>query len=112
MLHRSDRAVALGVEYEMSVCACKRLVVLCSIAMFGALLSGCAEDPKYPSLTKISDLENILSPEERQKTLQDLQKQEQTHSNDAIKEIEKPVSIRGDRFAIVRKGNGNAPLSC
>lgn len=75
----------------MGVYACRRVVALCSIAAFGALLSSCAEDPKYPSLSKISDLENILSPEDRQKTLQDLQKQEQTHSTDAIKAIEKPV---------------------
>ncbi len=44
-------------------------------------LTGCAEDPKYPSLAKISDLGSILTPEERQKAMQDLQKQDQTHSS-------------------------------
>ena len=44
-------------------------------------LTACADDPKYPSLGKISDLENILSPAERQKTVQDLQKQDQAHAN-------------------------------
>ena len=43
-------------------------------------LAACADDPKYPSLGKISDLENILSPAERQKTVQDLQKQDQAHT--------------------------------
>lgn len=44
-------------------------------------LTACADDPKYPTLGKISDLENILSPAERQKTVQDLQKQDQAHTN-------------------------------
>ncbi len=43
-------------------------------------LTACAEDPKYPSLSKISDLGGILTPEERQKAVQDLQKQDQVHS--------------------------------
>jgi hypothetical protein len=90
MLYRSGRAVALRIEHKINARACARLAAACFIAMFGALLSGCAEDPKYPSLTKISDLENILSPEDRQKAVQEMQKQEQTHSSDAIKAIEKP----------------------
>jgi uncharacterized membrane protein YgcG len=52
-------------------------------------LTACAEDPKYPSLAKITGLENILSPEERQKAVQDLQKQEENHSSDASKAIAK-----------------------
>ena len=47
-------------------------------------LTACAEDPKYPSLAKISDLGSILTPEERQKAVQDLQKQDQTHSAEAV----------------------------
>jgi len=43
-------------------------------------LTACAEDPKYPSLSKISDLGNILTPEERQKAVQDLQRQEQAQT--------------------------------
>ncbi|HZV22082.1 MAG TPA: hypothetical protein VE986_11120 [Hyphomicrobiales bacterium] len=54
-----------------------------------ALISACAENPSYPSLSKITDLGNVLSPEERQKTMQDLQKQEQTHGTEAAKAIEK-----------------------
>ena len=37
-------------------------------------LAGCAEDPSYPGLSRISDLGTILTPEERQKTVDDLQK--------------------------------------
>jgi hypothetical protein len=40
-------------------------------------LTACADDPKYPSLAKISDLGSILTPEERQKAVEDLQKQDQ-----------------------------------
>lgn len=48
--------------------------------MFCAGLAACAEDPNYPSLGKISGLENILTPEERQKAVQDLQRQEQVRA--------------------------------
>jgi uncharacterized membrane protein YgcG len=68
------------------------------VASFGASLmalavcvglSACAEDPKYPSLSKISDLGSILTPEERQKAVEDLRKQEQEHSSDAVKTASK-----------------------
>ncbi len=36
-------------------------------------LQGCASDPAWPSLAKITDLGNIMTPEERQKAVQDLQ---------------------------------------
>jgi hypothetical protein len=59
--------------------------------MFCASLAGCADSASstYPTLSKIVDPSNILSPEERQKAVQDLQKQEQSHSGDAAKQIEK-----------------------
>ncbi len=52
-------------------------------------LTACADDPKYPSLAKISDLGSILTPEERQKAVEDLQKQDQAHSADAVKTASK-----------------------
>jgi hypothetical protein len=67
-----------------------RLALCCFAMAIGAGLSSCAESPNYPSLSKITDLGTILSPEERQKAVQDMQKQEQTHSNDAAKAIAKP----------------------
>ncbi len=48
-------------------------------------LTACADDPKYPSLAKITDLGSILTPEERQKAVQDLQKQDQSHSSGVVK---------------------------
>jgi uncharacterized membrane protein YgcG len=52
-------------------------------------LTACAEDPKYPSLSKISDLGSILTPEERQKAVQDLQKQDQAAHADPVKTASK-----------------------
>ena len=48
-------------------------------------LSACAGSENYPSLAKIADIGQIMTPEERQKTVDDLQKQDQTHSSDAAK---------------------------
>jgi uncharacterized membrane protein YgcG len=48
-------------------------------------LAACAEDPKYPSITKISDLDNVLTPEQRQKAMQDLEKAQQGGGTDAVK---------------------------
>ena len=59
------------------------------VAAICAGLSSCADDPKYPSLSKISDLENILTPEERQKAVEDLQKQDRAHSADDVKTASK-----------------------
>jgi hypothetical protein len=52
-------------------------------------LTACADDPRYPSLAKISDLGSILTPEERQKAVEDLQKQDQAHSANAVKTASK-----------------------
>ena len=60
-----------------------------TVAAICAGLTACAEDPKYPSLSKISELGTILTPEERQKAVQDLQKQDQEHSADAVKTASK-----------------------
>jgi uncharacterized membrane protein YgcG len=66
-----------------------RIAAVAAALFVCAGLTACAEDPKYPSLAKITGLENILSPEERQKAVQDLQKQEENHSSDASKAIAK-----------------------
>jgi hypothetical protein len=52
-------------------------------------LAACAQDQNYPSVAKISDVDNVLTPEERQKTLQDLQKAQQTSGADAAKAIQR-----------------------
>lgn len=48
-------------------------------------LAACAEDRNFPSLSKISDLGSILTPQERQKAVEELQKQDQAHSNSPLK---------------------------
>lgn len=48
-------------------------------------LCACAEDMNYPSIAKIADIGRVLTPEERQKAVEDLQKQDQAHANGAVK---------------------------
>ncbi len=91
MRNRPVREFALRKGHESS--APRRVAGL--LSLFSALalcgsLGACAEDSKYPSLSKITDLTDILSPEDRKKALEDMQKQEQTHGADAAKAIEKP----------------------
>ncbi len=52
-----------------------------------SMLGGCASDPKYPSLGTITDLGTVLTPEQRQKTVDQLNKDDQTHTSDAAKAI-------------------------
>jgi uncharacterized membrane protein YgcG len=59
---------AVNLRRTISVAAGAGAIALC------AGLTGCAEDPNYPSLSKITDLGSVLTPEERQKAVQDLQK--------------------------------------
>ena len=69
---------AAGVAESLKIASLGAAVFAASLCIG---LVGCAEDPKYPSLAKISDLGSILTPEERQKAVQDLQKQDQAHSS-------------------------------
>jgi hypothetical protein len=48
-------------------------------------LAACAEDRNYPSLTQISGLGSVMTPLERQKAVEELQKQDQAHSNSSLK---------------------------
>jgi hypothetical protein len=51
-----------------------------------ALLAGlqaCSTSADWPSLGKVSDLTNIMTAEERQKAVQDLQKNDPNHDKDA-----------------------------
>ncbi len=43
-------------------------------------VAACASDRNYPSLSTITDLGSILTPQERQKAVEELQKQDQAHS--------------------------------
>ncbi len=41
---------------------------------FCAGLQACSSDPSWPTLSKVTDLTNTMTAEERQKAVQDLQK--------------------------------------
>jgi hypothetical protein len=43
------------------------------------------DDPSWPSLAKITDLDNAMTPEERQKLVQDIQKDDPSQNNAAAK---------------------------
>ncbi len=44
-------------------------------------LGGCTSGPEWPSVAKISDVGNVMTPEQRQKALQDMQKSDHGQSN-------------------------------
>jgi hypothetical protein len=44
-------------------------------------LGGCASGPEWPSVAKISDVGNVMTPEQRQKALEDMQKSDHGQSN-------------------------------
>jgi hypothetical protein len=46
-------------------------------------LQACSTDPSWPTLGKMSDLTNIMTAEQRQKAVQDLQKNDPNHDKDA-----------------------------
>ncbi len=88
-MHRAFHKFVLRAGFDTRK---RRVASLGSSLMAAAICAGltaCAEDPKYPSLSKISDLGSILTPEERQKAVEDLQKQDQTRSADAVKTASK-----------------------
>jgi hypothetical protein len=46
-------------------------------------LGGCASGQEWPSVAKISDVGNVMTPEQRQKAVQDMQKGDQGQSSAA-----------------------------
>jgi hypothetical protein len=54
-----------------------RLAAAAIALSLAAGLPACSSDPGWPALGKVSDLGNILTPEERQKAVQDMQKTDQ-----------------------------------
>ena len=67
--------VAFGEDNQQAARFSARLM---AVAMCAGL-AACADDPKYPSVATISDIGTVLTPEERQKALQEMQKQDQAH---------------------------------
>jgi hypothetical protein len=54
-------------------------------------LQACSSDPSWPALGKISDLSNIMTAEQRQKAVQDLQKNDPNHDKDAAAQKTAPA---------------------
>ncbi len=84
MRYEAGRRLALHIEGK----AAHRLRQLAAAGVAIALSGGlqaCSSDAGWPSLNKVSDLRNILSPEERQKAVQELQKEDQSHSSGTAK---------------------------
>lgn len=80
-MHRACHKFVLRAGFNTEKLKIASLGASLAVAAMCAGLTACAEDPRYPSLSKISDLGTILTPEERQKAVEDLQKQEQARAD-------------------------------
>jgi uncharacterized membrane protein YgcG len=83
MQHRTGRRGALQEKGKERVAG--RTLHRARAAILFALLAGlqaCSSNPEWPTLGKISDLDNILTTEQRQKAVQDLQKNDANHDKD------------------------------
>ncbi len=80
-MHRTRGEFVLRDEFKTERPRRLRQMAACFIAVgMCAGLGACAEDADYPSLAKIEDVGTVLTPEERQKALAELQKLDQAHS--------------------------------
>jgi hypothetical protein len=71
--------VAARTSYKRNGWRVHRLAAAAIALSLAAGLPGCSSDPGWPALGKVSDLGNILTPEERQKAVQDMQKTDQAN---------------------------------
>jgi hypothetical protein len=91
-MHRTEQEFALRAASD-----CNRPVragrVGASLLVVGFCLSlaACAEDLSYPSVAGISDVGRVLTPEERQKTVEELQRQ-QNHAASVRTEVASTVA--------------------
>jgi hypothetical protein len=69
--------VAARTWYKRNGYRLHRLAGAAIALSLAAGLPACSSDPGWPALGKVSDLGNILTPEERQKAVQDMQKTDQ-----------------------------------
>ncbi len=84
-MHRTFQKFALRAGFITAKRNANRGIGLSVAALvLCASLAGCAENPNYPSVATISDLGNVLTPEERQKAVQDLQK-DQARTSEPVK---------------------------
>ena len=75
----------LGVLRALRVPNVARRTATAAAAAFAlalcAGLGGCASGQEWPSVAKISDVGNVMTPEQRQKALEDMQKSDHGQSN-------------------------------
>lgn len=67
----------------------RRLAAVGVALSLAAGLPACSSDPSWPTLGKVPDLGNVLTPEERQKAVQDMQKIGDAQANNATPAIVK-----------------------
>ncbi len=81
MLYRRGKGVALRSLCKGNRHRISRLAAICIALPLCAGLPACTSDPSWPTLGKVSDLGNVMTPEERQKAVQELQKADQGNNN-------------------------------
>lgn len=85
-MHPASGEFALRAEFKAAMPRFLRGAAAAVIAIgLCAGLSACAEDSRYPSLSKIDDVGNVLTPEEQQKTVDELKKQHDAGAAKAAK---------------------------
>jgi hypothetical protein len=92
MRHREGNVFALRSEVAglfgrtfRGFLACGGIFALC------ASLQACSSDPSWPSAGQISDLTHILTPEERQKAVEQLEKNDPNSAANQSKPQDKPA---------------------
>lgn len=65
-----------------------RIAGLAMLAAAGGLMAGCAEQRAFPSFGQIIPVDKTLTPEQRQAEMKEMAKEQQTHTNEAAREIE------------------------
>ena len=78
--HPLDVLRALRVPNMARRTACPAAAAAFALALCAGL-GGCASSQEWPSVAKISDVGNVMTPEQRQKAVQDMQKGDQGQSN-------------------------------
>ncbi|MGO9546550.1 MAG: hypothetical protein ACLPPF_17360 [Rhodomicrobium sp.] len=67
----------------MTVYRFRQMAAAGAVLALCAGLQACASDPSWPSISKVTDVGNVMTAEERQKAVQDLQKSDSSHDGDA-----------------------------
>jgi len=75
MLYQHGEGVALRLLFKRNRRRIGRAAAVCIALTLSAGLPACTSDPAWPTLGKVTDVGNVMTPEERQKALQDLQNQ-------------------------------------